>query len=148
LRQAAKLAKQENAQILAETTSRLARSHLYDPKDRPDAQPTEAEFQSLQEYVEGVPLVTALDPDATPGEERAYQTKRGQQAKGHKGGRPPKRKTGYKKLRRETVLPRVLELRQLGATISQIALLTGVPRMTIFGWLRRYPCGCTVFSPP
>ena len=148
LRQAAEIAKHEDAVLLAESTSRFIRSQQYHSAKRPDAQPSDADLQHLRECTGGVRLVTVLPPDATPQQERAFATKRGQVAKARKGGRPRKSKPGYKKLRRERELSRVHQLRHCGATITEIHIRTGIPRMTIFDWLRRYPCGCTVFSEP
>jgi hypothetical protein len=140
------LAKGENALILAETTSRLVRSHLYHPSDRPDAQPKDAEFQVLLEYVEGVRLVTALNPDAIPGEERAYQTIRGQQAKGNRGGRPRKINSERGKLKERRLRYRSLtaELAQRGMKCRQIAaylnaIPDGLPAVSfkpVWNWLR------------
>lgn len=82
------LAKRENATILAESTDRYIRNPGYHSKDMPDLQATDVDLRELTRWAEGVTLTTLLGPDAPPTEVRSYQQKRGQAAKGRKGGRP------------------------------------------------------------
>ena len=68
-----------------------------------------AQFEELRRITLGVPLVTLHNPDASPEDERSYQTKRGQEAKGS-GGRPRDKKPGHKTRERKEKLPKVSKL--------------------------------------
>lgn len=135
---AAEAARKHGAKLLAESANRLIRHPCYDSKSWPDAQARESDLWELRQATEGITLVTHLHPDATPGEERAYHTKRGQREKGRKGGRPTKQKPGDKKRRRDELLPRVLRLHERGATLGDIAARTGVPRSTVQDWIAKH----------
>ena len=88
------LAKRLGAKLLAESVSRFVRSVNYHSVNAPDAQPSEEQLKRLGLACDGVILITALNPNSTPAEERGSQTKRGQAAKGHRGGRPMSKKPG------------------------------------------------------
>lgn len=137
LADAAELARQHGAKLLAESTNRLVRPTWFDSK-LPKAQATELDLRDLRHATEGVVLVTHLDPDATPGQEREYHTKRGQREKGRKGGRPAQPKAGHKKRRREEWLPYVVGWLEDGWTLGQIAKATGLPRATVQDWKAKY----------
>ena len=92
-------AKKWGAVLVVETTSRLIRSLNYYYERNQQAQPTEIEFEKLLRLCNGVTLATLEHPNASSGEERSYQTKRGQEAKGRKGGRPMSKKGRRKKLK-------------------------------------------------
>jgi len=123
--------------IVTASTDRFLRN-TYFTTDKPDLLPTEAEFDKLIELTCGVPLVTLLDPDMPPREVRSYQTKWGQEYKGHKGGRPEKREQGYKKKRRLRKLEQVIRLHKQGIAICKIVRQTGVKRSTINDWITEY----------
>ena len=130
-------AKRLNAILLAESTDRFIRPESYRSDTRWDAWPTVDEFERLKEMADGVILATLLHPDTPPAEVRAYQTSRGQQQKGRKGGRPKSNRPGYKKARRLELQPQVLRLRQQGCPIEIIGELTGLPKATISTWISR-----------
>jgi DNA invertase Pin-like site-specific DNA recombinase len=81
--------------------------------------------------------MTFLDPETTPGEVRNSQVRRGQQLKIQVGRRPKKQRAGYKKKRRQKLLPYVLELREKGKSQRQIARVTGVAPSTLQEWLSK-----------
>jgi len=89
LSRAVALAEEHDAKILAESTDRLIRHPAYHSSECPDAQPSISHLRGLNDWTEGIELLTLLDPNATPKEVRSYQRKRGQRMKGNKGGRPP-----------------------------------------------------------
>lgn len=133
---AARIAKRHGATILAETTCRLVRNQHFHSSVRPNAQPTEEELRNLASWTDGVPLATHLAPDASPYESRSYHRKRGQWAKGRKGGRPRIATPGYKKRRRVELLPRAMELHQEGESLRSIEVELKVPFTTIRDWIR------------
>ncbi len=88
---AAYRAKQKAATILlAETTDRIVRNSRYHSVKQPNLQATKEQLAEVARDADhyGIKLMTHLDPDATPGEVRSYQSKRGQRLKFRKGGRP------------------------------------------------------------
>jgi hypothetical protein len=77
----------------------------------------------LRWHARGVPLLTLVPPDATPGQERSAHIHRGRKAKDRKGGRPPKRDRapGWRKRRKSEWLPMVLDRHRGGASSRDIA---------------------------
>jgi len=134
---AAARAQKHGAILLAETTDRFIRPREYHSAKRPDARPSKVDFKALRNTVAGVRLMTALHPDAPAAEARCYHTKRGQQAKGREGGRPPKKLAGHMRARREQLLPLVLELRGRGLGYGRIGWWVDLPRSTVQGWVKR-----------
>jgi hypothetical protein len=128
-------AKKYNVPLLAESACRFFRSMSFHPYKNPDAQPTVEEFEEFKRLTKGVRLVTILHPDLPWKIVRHFETMRGRQAKGKKGGRPPKRKPGYKKTIREEKKPQVQELSRTGHSQREIEKLTGVSRTTVRRWL-------------
>jgi hypothetical protein len=133
--EAIEFARKHGAVLLAETVDRFLRHPHFHPVCNPDAQATEEQLAELAALADGVTLATALDPDATPTEVRAYRSKRGQWAKDNRGGRPKKKRPGYKKARREALRQTVIELDRDGLAQREIARRTGVPRSTVQNWL-------------
>ncbi len=138
------------AVLLAESTDRFIRPLDYHSKRNPDAQATEEDLRCLRCWTKGVRLLTVLDPDASPREVRSWQRKRGQSAKGRKGGRPrsqpppeqtPAKYPGYKKDRREAKLPAVLQRRARGESLRQIAEAEEVPVATVEEWIQKHRRG-------
>ncbi|MCA9070740.1 MAG: recombinase family protein [Planctomycetaceae bacterium] len=114
------VAKLHNAILVAPSRERIIRSKNYNGNFESD-QPTVAEYNALQVLADGVTIATILHPDEFG---RSKETKRGQQAKGNKGGRPPKEKPKTKphgKVRREAYLPLVLEMHKVGFSLRIIA---------------------------
>ncbi|MHC4124663.1 MAG: recombinase family protein [Planctomycetota bacterium] len=139
LQEAVEVALRKGAVILAESTDRYIRSVYYHSETNPSVQPTDAEYKELMRLCKGVTLSTWLHPDTDWKEVRSYQTKRGQDTKNNKGGRPTKNLPGYMIRRQIEKLPIVLQLREEGKSIREISFLTGIPKSTIADWLRRYP---------
>jgi len=137
LGKAVALAKKTGTIILAESTDRFIRHPSYHSKNEPDWQARHIDLDRLRYVADGVELMTFLDPEATPGEVRSHQTRRGQQLKGRVGGRPKKQEAGYKKRRREELLPEVRELRKQGKSQRQISREINVAQSTIHGWLSK-----------
>jgi hypothetical protein len=125
------IAKRRKAKLVAESTNRFIRHPAYHSKDNPTAQARESDLDDLRWWTQGLELVTIHDPDAEPGGERSEQIKRGQDAKGRKGGRPRKRRRWPKETREQA-----RELRRAGASLGEIARELGVPRPTVQYWLR------------
>jgi hypothetical protein len=122
-------ARQLGAALLAESPCRLIRSKRYHSVNHPNEQADIGDLKNLRKVTQGDRLATIVHPDATPGEERSYQTRRGNP------GRPVE--PGYKKRRRQRLLKQVLELRAEGNTYRTISETTGLPIMTIFDWVHR-----------
>ena len=139
---AALLARQHGAVILAESVDRLIRNPDFNPKTCPDAQPREADLEELRVWTDGVILATLIHPNATPAEIRSFQRRRGQEAKGHRGGRPRKRRWKERRLARIDLARR---MRDDGWSCRQIADWLNArddgfrpqTAMTVYNWLRR-----------
>lgn len=126
------------AVLLAESTSRFTRPHRYLPKHRPHLVAGANELRNLRLICGAVPLVTVLPPDASWKEERAYQSKRGQRQKNMKGGRPANLNPGYKKRRREKLLPEVWRLWEEGYGYRAIAKALGTDHRNVQRWVGRF----------
>jgi DNA invertase Pin-like site-specific DNA recombinase len=83
----------------------------------------------------GLRVVTLCDPVRDDAGQERYLARLGRRIKG-KGGRPRTRRPGYKKDRKDELLPKVLRLRNRGRSHRQIAVRTGVPYSTVGRWLR------------
>ena len=136
--EASKSAAEAGAMLLAESTSRFARHPNYHPKHRPHLVPGLQELSDLSWVCGDVPLVTLHDPDITWRDERALQSKRGQRQKGNRGGRPTKRTPGYKKRRRERLLPEVRRLMREGMSYRAIARTLETDERNVRRWVRRF----------
>jgi hypothetical protein len=142
--EAAELARQHAAIILAETTDRLVRNHEYHSKENPEAQATEPELESLRRCTLGVVLMTHLHPDASPRQARSYHRRRGQREKGHAGGRPHKqdRAPGHRNRRNARCRPLVLKWHRQEPELSSRELETRLAEMgedvshaTVAAWI-------------
>ena len=123
LREAAAHAHTMKAVLLAETVDRFVRPEAYHSKLCHDAQATDADLKLLRQVCGEVRLMTYVHPDASPREVKAYHTKRGQRAKGRKGGRPRAQKRGYKAEVQAQRMSDVLELCWVGDSVRKIAKL-------------------------
>lgn len=130
---AAGMASRYGAKVLAESTDRLVRSPHYHSNNNFYAQARVVDLEDLK--LLGVTFATVLHPDALPCEAKSCHIKRGQWAKGRKGGRPKKSKPGYIKRRRAEQRPVALSMRWEGASLAQIAEKLRVPRSTIQDWI-------------
>ncbi len=135
LRAVAEQARKHGAIIVAATTDRLIRSYNYDQHHQ-DWLPNQAELDYLMRVVDGVPLATIDHPDATNGEQRSFQSKRGQERTGRKGGRPVKKVAGIKKQRRVLLQPQAIQLRREKLSLKEISQLLDVKRSTVQDWLK------------
>jgi len=137
LYRAANAASRANAVLLAESTSRFARHPEYHPKRRPHLRAGFTQLHDLRWVCGDVTLVTLHDPDISWREERALQSRRGQQQKGNKGGRPTKREHGYKKRLRRLMLSKVFWLSKTGLSVRRIATILGHHPNQIQRWRDR-----------
>jgi hypothetical protein len=97
LQEVAEEAKRRGATALvAHDVTRFARPLMGYDDDRYDQHDAyrRDDLQRIAEATEGLVLYTVIPPDATPGERRSAEIKRGQEAKGRKGGRPRKPSRG------------------------------------------------------
>ena len=155
------IAKERDAFVLAYATNRFIRSDKHNSVKRPDAVPTEDEFEELAALADGVPMVTVLHPDLPEAEVRGYVTRLGQAFRGSFGGRPkkqepkPKRKQASNtKARREYYIHRIREMHRGGLSLRQIESVVGVwetpfdppPYRTIADWLKEPKKRCASFS--
>jgi hypothetical protein len=136
---AAAMARKHNAKILAESTDRFIRNPLYS-KHRQWLRPRTVDLQELRFWTEGIVLATILPPDASSSDVRSSQCKRGQAAKGRKGGRPPERRWKARRLARLEAARKMrddgLSYREIAARLN--AMNDGFPDvtgMTIHNWL-------------
>jgi hypothetical protein len=141
------IAKECGAKLLAESVSRFVRSKEYHSNKNSEAQPTDRQLESLRVLSDGVSLVTALDPNASPAEERSWQTKRGQMCKGRRGGRPLSKSPGYKLALRRKLKPMARQMRAEGASLGDIVKHTGVARSTVRDWVRYVKTPGRIFTP-
>lgn len=71
---------QVGAKLVATDVTRFLRSRLYG-KTSQHSSPTLSEFNELMLYTLGVPLITLLDPDASPGQCRWFESELGTRTK-------------------------------------------------------------------
>jgi hypothetical protein len=117
LHPAVQLAKEHNAVIVAETMCRVARPTDFHPSKNPNACLTNGDLHNIKWQLDGVPLYTINDPDATAGRNRSRQTKRGMHGKNRKGGRPI-----YQRLRfKQRWMPVVIKLSEKGCSYRETA---------------------------
>jgi hypothetical protein len=119
------------------TTDRFIRSSEYSKTNQAPQARTE-DLDHLRYMTDGFPVMTLLDPDASPAEVRAYHTCRGQRKTGRRGGRPRQHEAGYKKRRRGSLRPRAQKLHRVGKSLRQISRELNVPHSTVQGWLKKH----------
>jgi len=120
LEEAADRAAAAGAVLLAESTSRFARHPSYHSKRHPNLIAGPRELRHLRYICGDTLLVTWLNPNASGSEERAHQSKRGQQQKGKKGGRPT---PGFKKRLGRILLSKVFWFSLVGYSVRRIAFM-------------------------
>lgn len=126
-------AKRMNAIVVAECVNRLWRS--YRKKDRTIPPLSIVGLERLLFEADGVPLATLLHPNTPEGKVRGFQTKRGQEGKGRRGGRP-KELTPIK-ARRLRLSPVAVKLRDDRLSFGQIAKKLRLPKTTVAMWIKR-----------
>lgn len=129
LARAARIARANDAKILAESTDRLIRHPGYHSEDWFEARARDCDLDELAFVTEDVVLATLVAPDAPAAEVRAYQSKRGSVATGRRTTRP-----GQLRQRRAALLPRVIEMWQEDHSIRQIADTLNLPEATTRRW--------------
>jgi DNA invertase Pin-like site-specific DNA recombinase len=142
-RAACEAAKNRGVPLVSASLDRTLRSREYHSSEKPDAVPTVGEFEELKRQVDGVLPATIIHPDTPPDEVRGNQSRWGQLAKRNKGGRPKKNLPGYKKERREQMLPEAQRMRKAGYSYSRIAKVLGVSRSTCQDWCKGIRKGCS-----
>ncbi len=139
LERAIEEARGRGAILVAVHRDRLLRNRFVDATWRHEL-PVVGEYMQLRNLAHDVPLATIQHPDDPAA--RSDQIKRGQAAKGNRGGRPHKRKW---KERRMARIELAKEMRAAGHSYQQIAdclnerddgFVNQTP-MTIFNWLHR-----------
>ena len=125
--------------VVAVSRDRLIRSRSFDGSNVTEP-PTISEYLQLKSLAGVVPLATIMHPDDPAA--RSDQIKRGQTAKGRKGGRPRKRKW---KERRLAWIGLAMKMRDEGQSYQQIADslnamddgFCNVTKKTVWNWLQR-----------
>lgn len=133
LREAIELARQLGAVIVVSSRERLIRAAGYDGTNASDV-PGHDEYQELMRLGRGVTFATILRP-AKRG--RSFQIKRGQEAKGNKGGRPRKKAPGWRKRLTKKKRPLVFASIKEGFSIRTAAAMHGVLESTARKWLKK-----------
>jgi DNA invertase Pin-like site-specific DNA recombinase len=126
-RRAVRKAKATGLLLVAESLDRFWR-----PPPGPDCKlppMNSLEFKRFLSATEGV-RIAVLDPSEKA---RSEQTKRGQEARGHKGGRPKE----TKKKRRERLSPIALKLSEARYSYRRIGRELKVPWRTVRDWIFR-----------
>lgn len=116
--------------------------------------PREEDYLRAASMTKGLKLLTLAPLNMTQEQIRSLQTKRGQEAKDSKGGRPKNKQAGYKRKMREGYADTTRELRNCGYSFrhiaSHVSRLAGFPisHMTVARWFRQcdnaqtlFPCG-------
>lgn len=146
LEEAIKYAKKHKAVLVASSRDRFIRGKDFDGTNQSD-DPEEEEYQALTEMAGGVKLATILKPWKRG---RSLQIKRGQRARGNKGGRPRKKtsgegngkarkkKPGWRKRLTARKRPLVIASIKEGFSIRKTAAMHGVPESTARKWWTKH----------
>lgn len=139
-------AQAHGAVIVAETKTRfLRRFKITDEDGRRLPSNTRGELRPLtvfdmreffQTIPDGVQLVTVNHPDAEEEDDRSYETKRGQEGTGKRGGRPVEQCP--KKAKRLRLMPKVIELWKSGLSYREIDRTLRLPWSTVRDWIKRW----------
>lgn len=129
LEQAIEEARRLGAMLVAPSRDRFIRSRSFGRGQTAKGEPPCVhEYEQLIHMAEGVLLATLLPPDEPS---RSRRIKRGQDAKGRKGGRPRKNASGDKKDRRERLKPHAAELLKKGMSQRAVAAVSGIRESTL-----------------
>jgi transposase len=129
-------AKDADAVIVTESVTRFRRSWVPNWQKRRRQFPLSVfDIMQLMQEADGVKLVTVVHPDATPGEVKSYESKRGQGGKGNCGGRPVERFP--KKARRVVKKPKAILMRKQGYSVREIAHKLKIPPSTVQYWTKK-----------
>jgi hypothetical protein len=139
---AAVLARRRGARLLAETTDRLIRHPDYHSTLRPKLQAGQAQLERMAECLDGAEVMTLVDPDAPPHDNMSQHRQRGQEQKGHCGGRSLKKeqtagsRPGDGRILRKKWTRTVLSMHRAGAPYREIEAATKIPWKTCWNWVR------------
>jgi hypothetical protein len=128
--------------VVTDTRNRFIRGRFFNGQAATDP-PSATQLRELAALARGVPLATVLHPDTPAGAVRGYETKIPDimgEASGKKVGRPtgPSRCAGYKRKRRERLLPEISRLHFYDElSIREVARRLGQSESTVRGWLKR-----------
>jgi len=130
--------------VVTDARNRFLRGQHYNGRASTDP-PSAGQLRRLGALARGVVLATLRDPDASFGDVRSYETNIPTtlgEASGKKVGRPPEhpkeqRVSGWKKKRRERLLPEARRLHERGRSLRQIGRRFGVSFRTVANWLNR-----------
>lgn len=131
LKRAAAYAQRHNAVLVSEAVNRYVRSQYFHTQLHPKSSLHVEELERISHIGGTAMLATFLHPDTPESEVRSYQTRRGLGERA-RANRP----AGYKKVRREQMLARVLRLHGLGYSYRELAGLLEIPRETISRWVK------------
>lgn len=131
LLKAFRLARETGAYVLAEGVDRFLRPKGYNPKDKSTW--TRPDYERFGRIAHGVTCVTWKHPAATDGEQQSAHIKRGQEQKGHKGGRPVKLSQAEW---RDLMRPQVIQSKKQGFGYCEIAKALGMSSQTVWRWCR------------
>lgn len=137
--QAAKIAKTAAAKIVAVSTDRFVRNPDFTLAGAPWQRVARANAEAIEallKYADGCPLVTLLPPDTPLDQVMKHHQQVARTIKGNHGGRPRKRRPGYKKEIRQKMRPRVLKLHSNGVAMRQIAKSLKLSPSTVRSWVR------------
>ncbi len=128
---AADEALENGAKIVVECVNRAIRHPAYHSETNFTAQARTSDLEDMKWWAKGVEMVSILDPDATPQEERSFQTSRGQSESGNKGGRPRKR---TRRRWPDATKRLAIDLHLQEMSYRKIEAETGVPVSTMQRW--------------
>lgn len=143
--QAAELAKQNNAKIVAVSTDRFIRHENFKTRGTDyelNARANDESLNDLQRAANGVELVTLVHPNSPLGECGGVLKQIGQQHKGRTGGRPKRKIPGYKKQWREQKLVQARRLLRAKLSIRETAECLDIGESTLRYWLRKFLADC------
>ncbi len=133
LRNAIERARQLGAVLVVSSRERLIRAQGYDGTNASDV-PGHDEYQALAKLGNGVTFATILRPTQRG---RSFQIKRGQEARGNKGGRPQMKTPGWRKRLTKKKRPLVFASIKEGFSIRKAAAMHGVLESTARKWLKK-----------
>ncbi len=136
LEEVGEFTEQTRVRIISTNLTRLKRHpDAYKHRRNYDLQPRLVDLKELRKHTKGARIVTLDDPTAKPSEVWAERSRRGQRRKGRKGGRPEVKNAGYKKRRKNRLLPTVLEMLKQGKRPAEISRILGRADSTVRDWI-------------
>lgn len=128
-------AQKHNATVLATESNRILRSYSEVVKRGVQIEIEASDLRIFKQLTSPVSFATLLQPDATVGETRSVQIRRGQAKGGNShGGRPRLKTSKSTKRRRDRYRLDVLRLKAAGKSYRDICKLVPVPLTTLHRW--------------